>query len=190
MLDAFVLSDVIEQSPGFLTQPSPSGLSRGGGEFRSFVRHDDDIASLVLHHPGEVDVGLMGSFVEELLLKNGNDMLRYKGILAVRGEARRLVFQGVHRITGFDYGRDWAIMFGGHHMAYNIAFTGGVGYPTPNHLGVEPKASFTQDGQSYAPLVFDDQQFIRPLIPGDCALDQLEVTVARRWFGKGRNGHG
>ena len=50
----------------------------------------------------------MGSFVEELLLKNGNDMLRYKGILAVRGEARRLVFQGVHRITGFDYGRDWA----------------------------------------------------------------------------------
>ncbi|MEN9425715.1 MAG: cobalamin synthesis protein/P47K family protein, partial [Pseudomonadota bacterium] len=78
------------------------------GDFRSFVRHDDDIASLVLHHPGEVDVGLMGSFVEELLLKNGNDMLRYKGILAVRGEARRLVFQGVHRITGFDYGRDWA----------------------------------------------------------------------------------
>lgn len=48
---------------------------------------------------------------------------------------------------------EWAIMFGGHHMAYNIAFTGGVGYPTPNHLGVEPKASFTQDGQSYAPLV-------------------------------------
>ena len=107
-LDAFVLSDVVEQSPGFLTKENPSGLSRGGGDFRSFVRHDDDIASLVLHHPGEVDVGLMGSFVEELLLKNGNDMLRYKGILAVRGEDRRLVFQGVHRITGFDYGRDWA----------------------------------------------------------------------------------
>ena len=37
---------------------------------------------------------------------------------------------------------DWAIMFGGHHMAYNLAFTGGIGYPTPNHLGVEPKAAF------------------------------------------------
>ncbi len=107
-LDAFVLSDVIEQSPGFLTKESPSGLTRGGGTVRSFVRHDDDIASLVLHHPGEVDVGLMGSFVEELLLKNGNDMLRYKGILAVRSEVRRLVFQGVHRVTGFDYGREWA----------------------------------------------------------------------------------
>ena len=47
---------------------------------------------------------------------------------------------------------DWAIMFGGHHMAYNLMFSGGVGYPTPNHLGVEPKAAFTLDGQSYAPL--------------------------------------
>ena len=75
-LDAFVLSDVLGQSPGFLTKAAPSGLSRGGGDFRSFVRHDDDIASLVLHHPGEVDVGLMGSFVEELLLKISDERSR------------------------------------------------------------------------------------------------------------------
>lgn len=107
-LDAFVLSDILERSPAFLTQNAPSGLSRGGGApARGFVRHDDDIASLVLQHPGDVDVGLMGSFVEELLLTSGNDMLRYKGILAVRGHAQRMVFQGVHRITGFDYGRPW-----------------------------------------------------------------------------------
>ena len=107
-LDAFVLSDVLEQAPAFLTDATPAGLTRGGGSHRAFVRHDDDIASMVLHHAGAVDVGLMGSFVEDLLLKHGNDMLRYKGVLAVRGEDRRLVFQGVHRITGFDYGRDWA----------------------------------------------------------------------------------
>ncbi|GLT21271.1 GTP-binding protein [Zoogloea oryzae] len=107
-LDAFVLSDVLEQIPAFLTDATPAGLTRGGGSHRAFVRHDDDIASMVLHHAGAVDVGLMGSFVEDLLLKHGNDMLRYKGVLAVRGEDRRLVFQGVHRITGFDYGRDWA----------------------------------------------------------------------------------
>lgn len=107
-LDAFVLSDVLERSPAFLTQDAPSGLTRGGGTpNRGFVRHDDDIASLVLQHPGDVDLGLMGSFVEELLLKSGNDMLRYKGILAVRGHEQRMVFQGVHRITGFDYGRPW-----------------------------------------------------------------------------------
>ena len=107
-LDAFVLSDVLEQIPAFLTDANPAGLTRGGGSHRAFVRHDDDIASMVLHHAGDVDVGLMGSFVEDLLLRHGNDMLRYKGVLAVRGEDRRLVFQGVHRITGFDYGRDWS----------------------------------------------------------------------------------
>lgn len=107
-LDAFVLTDVLAQIPAFLTDAAPAGLTRGGGSHRAFVRHDDDVASMVLHHAGEVDVGLMGSFVEDLLLRHGNDMLRYKGVLAVRGEDRRLVFQGVHRITGFDYGRNWA----------------------------------------------------------------------------------
>lgn len=47
---------------------------------------------------------------------------------------------------------DWEIMFGGHHMAYNVTFLAGKGYPVPNHIGVEPKASFTINGSSYEPL--------------------------------------
>ena len=47
---------------------------------------------------------------------------------------------------------NWSIIFGGHHMAFNITFVGGVGYTTPNHLGVEPKSAFTQDSVSYQPL--------------------------------------
>lgn len=47
---------------------------------------------------------------------------------------------------------DWAIMFGGHHMAYNITYVGGVGYPTPNHLGVEPKSAFTIHDQTFLPM--------------------------------------
>jgi hypothetical protein len=46
----------------------------------------------------------------------------------------------------------WAVMFGGHHMAYNITFAAGVAYPTPNHLGVEPKSEFTINGGTYQPL--------------------------------------
>ncbi len=105
-LDAFVLDEVLELTPSFLAAATPRGHARGGGR-AGFVRHADDIASHVLHHPGEVDAGLMGSFVEELLLRHGNDLLRYKGQLAIRGEARRLILQGVHRITGLDYGRPW-----------------------------------------------------------------------------------
>lgn len=47
---------------------------------------------------------------------------------------------------------DWALAFGGHHMAYNLTFKGGDSYPVPNHLGCEPKASFSINGSSYEPL--------------------------------------
>ncbi|MEZ4382266.1 MAG: DUF3500 domain-containing protein [Nannocystaceae bacterium] len=47
---------------------------------------------------------------------------------------------------------DFAVMFGGHHMAFNMTYIAGVGYPIPNHLGVEPKAEFSIDGEAYAPM--------------------------------------
>lgn len=46
----------------------------------------------------------------------------------------------------------WEVMFGGHHMGFNVSFVDGVGYPIPNHEGAEPKAEFTLNGQTYAPL--------------------------------------
>ncbi|HPH64575.1 MAG TPA: DUF3500 domain-containing protein [Kofleriaceae bacterium] len=48
---------------------------------------------------------------------------------------------------------DFEIMFGGHHMAYNLNFVGGAFFPTPQHLGAEPKASFEFNGATYAPMV-------------------------------------
>ena len=52
---------------------------------------------------------------------------------------------------------NWAIMFGGHHMAYNITYVAGVGYPTPNHLGVEPKSAFTIHDETFLPMA--DESF-------------------------------
>ncbi|APR75469.1 Hypothetical protein A7982_00815 [Minicystis rosea] len=54
---------------------------------------------------------------------------------------------GTPSVTG-----SWEIMFGGHHMAFNVTYVGGVAYPTPNHVAVEPKAEFTIGGTTYAPL--------------------------------------
>ncbi|MET0283539.1 MAG: DUF3500 domain-containing protein [Polyangiales bacterium] len=48
---------------------------------------------------------------------------------------------------------DFEVMFGGHHMAYNLSFVGTSFYPFPQHLGCEPKAAFTVAGASYSPLV-------------------------------------
>lgn len=108
-LNAFFLDDVLELDPDFLKGHHPNGQTRGGGD-QAFNDGpwDDDVSSLVLRHPGSVDLERISAFVEELLAAHGNDMLRYKGVLAIEGKPERLIFQGVHRITGFDYGRPWA----------------------------------------------------------------------------------
>jgi Protein of unknown function (DUF3500)/Immunoglobulin domain len=42
----------------------------------------------------------------------------------------------------------WTLMFGGHHMAFNINFNAACSYPTPHHIGVEPRTSFTANSQT------------------------------------------
>ena len=37
----------------------------------------------------------------------GPDLLRYKGVLYIKGTPRRMVFQGVHMMMGADVGRKW-----------------------------------------------------------------------------------
>ena len=74
-----------------------------------FVRkaHGDEIGALLLEHDGEVDLERIGAFVQDLLDRHGDDLLRYKGVLAIPAQPNRLVFQGVHRLAGFDYGAPW-----------------------------------------------------------------------------------
>ena len=68
---------------------------------------DDDIGSVLLECARALDLDAVSDFVDTLIAEHSVDLLRYKGILAIAGEPRRLIFQGVHRIAGFDYGRPW-----------------------------------------------------------------------------------
>ena len=45
--------------------------------------------------------------MEALIEEHGNDMLRYKGVLSIKDEEKRLIVQGVHKVVGFDYGSIW-----------------------------------------------------------------------------------
>lgn len=67
----------------------------------------DEIGSLLLEHPGPVDLDKIGAFVQDAIDRHGDDLLRYKGVLAIPGQANKLVFQGVHRLAGFDFGEAW-----------------------------------------------------------------------------------
>ncbi|MBD8593907.1 GTPase [Pseudomonas sp. CFBP 8758] len=68
----------------------------------------DRIASLVLRTDKPLDIDRLSTFMNELLEEHGKQLLRYKGVLNIAGEDRRLVFQGVLKLYGFDWDTEWA----------------------------------------------------------------------------------
>lgn len=68
----------------------------------------DRISTLVLKTDKALGLDKLSGFMEALLEQHGSSLLRYKGVLSVAGEDRRMVFQGVLRLYGFDYDSVWA----------------------------------------------------------------------------------
>ena len=67
----------------------------------------DRISSLVLRTDKPLDIDSLSAFMNELLEDHGKQLLRYKGVLNIAGEDRRLVFQGVLKLYGFDWDTEW-----------------------------------------------------------------------------------
>lgn len=67
----------------------------------------DRITTLVLRSDNPLDIERLSEFMDDLLQWHGNSLLRYKGVLNIAGEERRLVFQGVLRLYGFDWDTEW-----------------------------------------------------------------------------------
>uniref|UniRef100_UPI00286C8C67 GTP-binding protein n=1 Tax=Pseudomonas sp. TaxID=306 RepID=UPI00286C8C67 len=68
----------------------------------------DRISSLVLRTEKPLDIDKLSEFMNELLEDHGKQLLRYKGVLNILGEPRRMVFQGVLKLYGFDWDTEWA----------------------------------------------------------------------------------
>ncbi|GFM58123.1 GTP-binding protein [Pseudomonas cichorii] len=68
----------------------------------------DRISSLVLRSDKPLDIDKLSEFMNELLEDHGKQLLRYKGVLNIAGEPRRMVFQGVLKLYGFDWDTEWA----------------------------------------------------------------------------------
>jgi len=69
----------------------------------------DRISSLVLRTDKPLDIDKLSEFMNELLEDHGKQLLRYKGVLNIAGEERRMVFQGVLKLYGFDWDTEWAM---------------------------------------------------------------------------------
>lgn len=71
------------------------------------VLHDEEVKSVAIAIDGPVDPDLFLPWINEVVQRDGPDILRSKGILAFPNEPRRYVFQGVHMILDGDLQREW-----------------------------------------------------------------------------------
>src|SRR5206468_12835233 len=64
--------------------------------------HDDDVKSFVFRADNAFDAGKLEDFLGAIVQVYGPKMLRYKGVLNMKGSDRKVIFQGVHQLTGTD----------------------------------------------------------------------------------------
>ncbi len=69
--------------------------------------HDDAVSSFVFRSSKAFDPLKLEDFLSGVIQVYGPDLLRYKGVLFMKGSDRQTVFQGVHMMMGADSGRRW-----------------------------------------------------------------------------------
>ncbi len=69
--------------------------------------HDAGIMSVALTSHRPMDRRKIARWLTQLVAKQGPDILRAKGIIDVKDNPRRLVFQAVHMILEGDLQREW-----------------------------------------------------------------------------------
>ena len=69
--------------------------------------HDDDVKSFVFKSERAFDPAKLEDFLGAIVNIYGPRMLRYKGVLHMKGTERKVIFQGVHQLMGSDLGPQW-----------------------------------------------------------------------------------
>jgi G3E family GTPase len=92
-LHGFDLDAILEMEPGFLEEEDH--------------HHHSDIASFVLRERYPLNPEKLEIWLSVLGSNFGRDLLRYKGVLNISGNPKRVVFQGVHMLMGATDGAPW-----------------------------------------------------------------------------------
>ena len=86
-IGSFDLDRTLEMDPEFLDTESEH-------------EHDDRVTSTSSRFEGALNVNKLERWIGELMESKGEDLFRYKGVLAVKGMDQKFVFQGVHMLFG------------------------------------------------------------------------------------------
>ena len=111
----FDLERILELEPEFLNPPHGEAGHVHDEDCEHDHDHDhghhghvlDDIKGVSLRLDRPIDGEKVTRWLNETLQAQGPDILRAKGILDVKGEPRRLVFQAVHMLLEGDFQRPW-----------------------------------------------------------------------------------
>jgi G3E family GTPase len=90
----FNLNAILELDPQFLVDVQHA--------------HHDEVESFVFRSDKPFHGDKLEQFLSGVIQMYGPDLLRYKGVLWMKGNPRRVVFQGVHMMMGGDLGKPWA----------------------------------------------------------------------------------
>ena len=82
----------------------PSHAHEGHGHHH---HTDDDVKSFVYKSDRAFDPARLEDFLGAIVNIYGPRMLRYKGVLHMKGTERKVIFQGVHQLMGSDLGPAW-----------------------------------------------------------------------------------
>ncbi|MFZ1149574.1 MAG: GTP-binding protein [Xanthobacteraceae bacterium] len=114
--NAFDLDRILDLEPDFLggddhdhhhhhNHNHDRGHDHGHGGLKHY--HDEEMQSIALRTDKPLDPDKFLPWVQDLVQKEGPNILRCKGILAFKDDDQRFVFQGVHMILDGDHKRPW-----------------------------------------------------------------------------------
>ena len=86
------------------------GHDHGPGEACDHPHHhayDDDVKSFVFRSEKAFHAAKLEDFLGSIVQVYGPKLLRYKGVLNMKGSERKIIFQGVHQLMGSDLGPKW-----------------------------------------------------------------------------------
>jgi G3E family GTPase len=76
-------------------------------DFHAAHEHSGSVTSVGIQQGGELDGRRLNEWISTLLRTQGADIYRMKGVLSVKGSAKRLVFQGIHMLFDAKFDREW-----------------------------------------------------------------------------------
>ncbi|KUF83595.1 COBW domain-containing protein 1 [Phytophthora nicotianae] len=116
----FDLDSILKRQPDFLQTDKEKSHEHSHGEHMHEHKTEGEqhhtghkhkhslVSSVGLSLPDPILVALLEEWIDDILETEGDDLLRYKGVVNVAGIDKKYVFQGVHTLFNGRFADNWA----------------------------------------------------------------------------------